>query len=191
LLAAAVADQEDLGWIEANDPDTEFPLVGVGAIVSWECEFSVHPLTEAFSKNGEFSNMLRMVDQLEPVADALGLDSAGIPKKGDRETLKNLIAGINSPRVFIGESDETDWKLVCPAKEAYLAEMVDGPARVVGKVVKTLKAGAWKQVLTLPGMNLLSREERRKRDRTPPETGHEDKYVHGPALILDVLAIYR
>jgi hypothetical protein len=191
LLAAADADQEGLGWIEANDPDTEFPLAGVGAMVSWECEFSVHPLTEAFSKHGEFSTMLDMAGQLESVADALGLDMAGMPEKRDRETMKNLIRGIDSPRVFLGESDETDWKLICPAKEVYLEEMIEGPARIVGKVVKSLKAGEWKPVVTLPGMNLLSREERRKRDRTPPEAGHEGEYIQGPALIVEVLAIYR
>ena len=40
-------------------------------------------------------------------------------------------------------------------------------------------------------MNLLSRERRREMERTKPAAGKEEEYLSGPALMLDVLAIYR
>lgn len=40
-------------------------------------------------------------------------------------------------------------------------------------------------------MNLLPREERRRLERQSPPTGKENEYLAGPALMLDILAIYR
>jgi hypothetical protein len=40
-------------------------------------------------------------------------------------------------------------------------------------------------------MNLLSREERRKKEHEAPPPGKEAEYLPGPALMLDILAIYR
>jgi len=40
-------------------------------------------------------------------------------------------------------------------------------------------------------MNLVPREERRRMERQAPEPGKESEYLSGPALMLDILAIYR
>ena len=40
-------------------------------------------------------------------------------------------------------------------------------------------------------MNLVPREERRKMERQAPAPGKESEYLSGPALMLDILAIYR
>ncbi|WP_276320667.1 hypothetical protein [Phytoactinopolyspora endophytica] len=40
-------------------------------------------------------------------------------------------------------------------------------------------------------MNLVPREERRKMERQAPAPGKEDEYLEGPALMLDLLALYR
>jgi hypothetical protein len=68
---------------------------------------------------------------------------------------------------------------------------IEGRAKVVGKVSKIVPRGRWKPYLTFPGANLVSREERRKVERQAPAPGKEDEYLSGPALMLDILAIYR
>jgi hypothetical protein len=62
---------------------------------------------------------------------------------------------------------------------------------VVGKVSRVLKEGQLRPFTTFPGMNLGSREQRRKLERQRPKEGEEDQYLIGPALMLDILAIYR
>ena len=53
------------------------------------------------------------------------------------------------------------------------------------------QAGQWKPLLSLPGMNVLPREQRRKMEREGPESGQEASWLEGPAVMLDLLAIYR
>lgn len=46
-------------------------------------------------------------------------------------------------------------------------------------------------MLSLPGMNLLPREERRRQERHgPKDTAEESLFVKGPLLVVDYLAIY-
>jgi hypothetical protein len=67
----------------------------------------------------------------------------------------------------------------------------EGFARVVGKVSAQWDKGNWKPLLVLPGMNLLSREQRRAMQRRGPDEGQESSWLEGSAIMLDVLAIYR
>jgi len=73
-----------------------------------------------------------------------------------------------------------------------LESILEGRARLVGKVSRVLRSGRWRPFLTFPGMNVVPREERRRMERQPPATGREGVYyLSGPALILDMLAVYR
>jgi len=191
LLDVAESDPERIDWIEVLDPDRELPTLGIGTMISWECDFFEHPLSGLLSRHGDFTAISKLTNRLEPLSKAFGLDMDGIPNSDDRQAMNDLIDDLDLAKVLIGESEETDWKLICPVKEQFILATVDGPARVVGKVVKSLKASQWQPVVTLPGVTQLSREKRRKQDRTPPEKGHENEYVQGPGLVLDLLALYR
>jgi hypothetical protein len=67
----------------------------------------------------------------------------------------------------------------------------DGYAKVVGKVSTQWGKGQWKLLLALPGMDLLSRDKRREMERKGPNEGQEQNWLEGPAILLDVLTIYR
>ena len=191
LLAAAEDDPDGLGWVNVADADVDLPDAKVGRMVCWNCDVRVHPLSEALSKSGEFASLLGLVDGLAPVAKALGLSVDGLPTDGERQAMGAIMDGIDAPKVILGESDDSSWTLVCPIKEQFASGIVAGPACVVGKVIKVLKVGEWQHIVTIPGVNLLPREERRKLDKAAPAAGHEDEYVQGPVLVLDLLAIYR
>jgi hypothetical protein len=46
-------------------------------------------------------------------------------------------------------------------------------------------------MLALPGLSLLPRDKRRALERKKPESDEAENYLAGPALMLDILAIYR
>lgn len=69
---------------------------------------------------------------------------------------------------------------------------LEGDAVVVGKVEKTWTEGKTYPLLSLPGLNLMNREARRKMEKevsAAPETAENS--LEGPAATLSVIAIFR
>src|SRR5450759_2833286 len=52
LLRAAEVDPEALGWADVVDPDTDFGGIGIGAVISWECDVYVPDAIRMLSKAG-------------------------------------------------------------------------------------------------------------------------------------------
>lgn len=192
LLAAAAEDPERLGWIDVMDPDADFASAGVGAMVSWECDVFVPDAVKMISQAGGAAPLLDTMRALLPAARALGLETGTIPADEELQAMGTVLRGIESSKVLIvGEDDATDWRVAGHLSGQVELGDLEGRARVVGKVARTLREGQWKPYLAFPGMDLLSREKRRLAERTAPAAGKEDEYLHGPALILDILAVYR
>lgn len=61
----------------------------------------------------------------------------------------------------------------------------------MGKVSTHWASVNWKPLLALLGMNLIPRGEQREMERKGPQAGQEQKWLEAPALMLDVLAVYR
>jgi hypothetical protein len=59
---------------------------------------------------------------------------------------------------------------------------------VVGQVARALQQNAWHSLVPL---NFLNRDQRRTLEREGPKPEQEKFFRKGPALILDVLEIYR
>jgi hypothetical protein len=87
--------------------------------------------------------------------------------------------------------DDSDWRVAGELDEAFVRGDLEGPARVVGKVAKQWPAGQWKPLLALPGSSLLPRSKRRELERKRPDSDKEASYLEGPAVMLDVLAVFR
>lgn len=192
LLAAAAEDPERLGWIEVLDPDADFEGVGIGAMVSWECDLFVPAAVKMISQAGGVAPLLDTMRAMLPAAKALGLKTGTMPADEELDAMGTMLRGFESSKVLIvGEDDATDWKVAGHLSGQVELGDLEGRARVVGKVARTLREGQWKPYMAFPGMDLLSREQRRLAERTPPAAGKEDDYIHGPALMLDILAVYR
>ena len=195
LLDAARSDAEALGWIEVLQPDEDFNNIGIGAMVQWQCEVYVPDSIKQMQLKGGFGDALDAMESLLPAAKALGLETQGVPPHKEMSAMNQFLKTLKVPPVVIGEDLEegTEWKLAGALKPEFLsdAEALDGAAICVGKVTKVVRAGKWHPLLTLPGMNLMSREDRRKQERTPPKEGQEGNYLQGPAVLLDMLAVYR
>lgn len=191
LLDAASASPESLGWIEVFDPDSDFADIGVGAMVHWECDFYIPEVIQMLAQSGEARNAIKTMQHLLPEAKRLGLDTEGLPDSDEMDAVSKFIEGVSARLVVVGEDDDTDWRVAGKALDEFLLGELEGRACIVGKVTKIIAPGRWKPFLTFPGMNLMSREERRALERKEPDKGKEDEYLAGPAAMLDLLAIYR
>lgn len=191
LVDAADADPDALGWVDVRDPEVDFAGIGIGAMISWECELFVPENVRALARSGEMLPAIELMQSLAPMAETLGLDLDGIPSVGELDAYAGLLRGMNASLVAVGDDEETDWSVAGTLQDAWLAGEIEGRGIVVGKVQKVIKEGNFQPFLTFPGMNLVSREERRRMNKIPPAEGKEAEYLGGPALVLDVLAIYR
>jgi len=191
LLRAAAAEPEALDWVEVLQPDTDLDGIGIGAMLSWECDLYVPEIIQTLARSGEALGAIRMMQNLLPMARSLGLDTEGLPNDEEMSAVSDFISGMDASLLVVGEDDETDWRVAGQLTDGWLHGDVEGRARVVGKVSKVVPLGRWKPYLTFPGMNLLPREERRRMERQAPAPDKEGEYLSGPALMLDILAIYR
>jgi len=69
---------------------------------------------------------------------------------------------------------------------------LEGEATVVGRVLKNWPEAQRHSLLTLPGLNLMSREQRRQWERGQSDAdGGEEMTLEGPAATMSVVAIFR
>jgi hypothetical protein len=191
LLAAAAADPEGLGWVDVLDPDTELPDAGIGAMISWECDLFVPDVIRMLSRAGGAVQAITAMRGLLPAATALGLDTSGIPEEAQLGAMAGFLERMESRTVVVGEDDDTDWKVAGRVTDDLSLDDLEGRARLVGKITKVIPSGRQVPFATFPGMNLMPRERRRQLEREPPQPGKESEYLHGPALMVEILAIYR
>ena len=143
LLQAAADDPEAVGWIDVLDPGADLQNVGIGAIVAWECDIYIPDVVQALARSGEALPAIAMMQRLAPAAEALGLDTAGVPAAKEMEAVSSFISGLSAQLVAVGEDEETEWRVAGRLIEEHLHGEVDGRARVVGKVVKVIRPGRW------------------------------------------------
>lgn len=193
LIAAGHDDPEGLAWVEVMDPDTEFATIGLGAFVEWECDVYVPEVVAALSKRSGFVETLKQVQAIAPVAEALGLTMEGLPAASQMDAMRAFVENLDVAPVVIGDDSDTDWKVVGALNLEWIhaGASFDDRVRIIGKVKRRVGPDKWYPLFSLPGMNLLSREERRKKERHgPADSSEEANYVQGPLLVVEYLAIY-
>jgi hypothetical protein len=191
LVVLAEEDQELSGWVEVFDPDTDLPGIGVGAMLSLECEIYVPDAVKVLTGATELNDALAMLDGLMPVADTLGLDTSKMPSEDQIAAIRSVATNVSAGLVVVGEIDDSAFRIAGELKSNFVQGDLDGRVRLVGKVATQWPTGQWKPVLALPGSSLLPRQKRRELERTRPNPESQSQYLEGPALMLDVLAIYR
>jgi hypothetical protein len=93
--------------------------------------------------------------------------------------------------VAVGEFEDSDWKVAAQLTGEYIRAQVEGPAQFVGKVSKQWPEGQGRHLLALPGTTLLPRRERRALEGKKPDDPDDDSFLNGPAVMLDLLAVWR
>lgn len=193
LIDAGHADPDGLSWVEILEPDHGFSQVSIGAFVEWECDIYVPEGLAAISSHGDLSGTLKMMQGLMPSAEALGLDTAGLPRAEQMQAMSEFLEGLNVAPIVVGDDSDTEWKVVGSLNKQWIREgaSLDDRVRIIGKVKKQVPHGRWHPIVSLPGMNLLNRDERRRKERDGPgDSGQESQFVRGPLLVVEYLAIY-
>lgn len=191
LLALAREDPESLAWIEVLDPQVDLSNVGFGAIIEGEAEFYVPSIIGALADSSGLTGAMDMADAFEPLSEVFGLDMSGLPDQQQRDGMRSVVSAMAAKLVAVGEFDGSDWKVAGQLALAHRRADVEGPARFVGKVAKQWPSGEGRHLLALPGSSLLPRKERRELEKRRPDNDDDDSFLLGPALMLDVLAIWR
>lgn len=191
LQKLARADQEASGWVDVVNPDDDLDGIGTGALIEIECEVYIPEIVRALSKSGGLASAIGQLDALMPLMPALSSETTELPTADQLEAVKGLTNAMGADLMFVGEPTDGEWRIAGKLLDQHLSGEVEGYVRVVGKVSTQWGPGHWKPLLALPGMNLMSREQRRQMERKGPDKGQEDNWLQGPAIMLDVLAIYR
>ena len=196
LLEAGTENAGALNWHDITDADADMPQAIVGSMVQWECDIYVPDMIKMLQKKGGIGEALDMMEGLAPLAEVFGLDDMEMPSAKQTSAMRTFIDRAEIVTAIVGDNADSDddWKVVGTLKSDFITdvEALDGPAICVGKVRKIVKKDRWHPLMTLPGMNLLGRDEKRRQERKGPERDDDKQnFVAGPALVLDMLAIYR
>jgi hypothetical protein len=194
LIEAIEADDDTDSWLRVMDPEGEFPTVQPGTMLLWRCDIEVPPMIRALTPAGGLGAMLDMMDAIAPSAGALGLSTAGMPSPEAIRAMRQFTSGTKVKTTVIASDEvETDWRAMATLDDSYMIPGVDieGRAELIAKVVKTVETGRYEPIPAMPGMEIMSRQERRRISREGPPDNVRDLYVEGPVLVLDVLAISR
>ncbi|TXK14386.1 hypothetical protein FVP74_07450 [Microbacterium saccharophilum] len=190
-MALVAADPELSGWAAVDDPETEFPSLRVGALIDVECDIQIPSMIKALSPTGGVLAAVKALNEIGSTIGSTSTQQIDPAKLATFEALGNLMGG---DLVVVAQPDSDDWKLAGKLRSDHLrvsTDELDGNVRVVGKVSRKLTAGDQKPLLALPGLDILPRAQRREIESKGPSGPNDDSWLKGPAVMLEILAIYR
>jgi hypothetical protein len=191
LLKAGELQPDALGWVEVNQPAVDFKEIGIGAMVSWECELTTPEFVHMASSFGQAAQAMKFAAAIKPRAAAFGLDTSQLPDESQIDAASEMIEALNLPQMVVGVEDGSQWKVFAEIKQEWIKPGdLDGPKRIVGKVIRTVDSGKTHELVKIPGANLGNREQRRQQQRTNPGMADKGQTLRGPAVELELLAIY-
>ena len=190
LFAAVATDPDGFDWIDVSQPNLELSTVKRGTLLSWECDFYTPEVVQILGKNSEMRSMMRMMQGLMPAALGAGLDTSGVPGASELGAMAGVLDSITIDHIIEGDHEDTPWKVFASLDSTHLLGDVDGPMGFMGKVNRIVSEGSYHPLISIPGMDFGSREQRRERARQAPPVGQEQNFISGPALELDLLAVF-
>lgn len=146
-----------------------------------DCELDIPDVSRFLSSDTDFAGMFEF-------AQAIGQTPSGFDP--------NLLAQFTQAQNLLGDKfiifgllHQDEPKLVLRLEKRHLrvsATDLEGEVSVVAKVLKKLNENDSVPLLAFPGLDMLPRHQRRNM-----QTSNSDQVVNGPAVSLDVVAIYR
>lgn len=189
LLRLVAMEPEAAGWVEILDPDGEFPTLATGSLIDVDCDIEIPTFVHMLNRG---SGLIETMKSLSTLSDMLPSAAKIDPNQlAMVETMTNVLG---DKLMIIGTPDSDEWRItgqLLPAHQRVEIEDLEGDVRVVGKVKRRIREGESHQLLPLPGASIMSRAKRRELARQRPASTSEDMSIQGPALVLDILAIYR
>ncbi|MGH8909763.1 MAG: DUF6414 family protein [Egibacteraceae bacterium] len=188
LMGALEATPDEYGYEQVLDIADAFERLPVGLTIAVDCEIEVPPTVQLFAQPDQLEAMLGLMSAIKPLARLMGENIEGLPDEHEVAAVRDFVGAMKSDLVIVGEQEDDAPKVAGKLDKRYVRDLPEGEARVVGKVARRWSEGESHSLLALPGASLLPRKERR---RAAFGTADEDSVLRGPALTLDILAIYR
>jgi hypothetical protein len=184
LLSLVEGDSEQFGWYDLEaDPD-QLGRLRTGHIVELAAEVYRSDVSQLSNSTG----ILGMLPLVKAIGKLTGKPT-GFEKfeDGTLDAMAEFGAAMKGVTIVLGDTPD-DLRFVAQVPDDVEA---DGFAHVVGKVIASWGAGTWKPLPGIPVYSQLPREQRRELERKGPPPGSEMMWLEGPALHLNVLAIYQ
>lgn len=186
LLRLVEGDEETFGWIDVMQP-SDLEQARRGHIVNLFCDLYEPTITKFLGAGG----LLDAIPLMRDLATLGGGNAlTGLPGEDSLATLSAF--GSAMPPLVQGEVIDMEWHVVAQLLQEHKLGEVEGEVQVVAKVIRAWGEGAWKPLPGLPVVSQMPREQRREFERKgPDESNQKLMWQEGPALELDVLAIWR
>ncbi|MER5842160.1 hypothetical protein ABT099_17990 [Streptomyces prasinus] len=188
LVAALDAASARWSYRDVTDLGEEFGEIKVADLVQVQCEVEIPPFVRMFSQPDQLEDMVNMLDAFREMAPMMGGNLEGMPGKKETKAIRDFGKAMKSDVVVVGDQEDGEPQVTGKLNKDYIRDVIEGEVFILGKVAKKLKDGETHSLLAIPGASLMSRQQRRQAARQ--EQADENTLV-GPALTLDILAIYR
>lgn len=189
LMNALAEDPDRYTFEDVLDLDDAFERCVVGSMISVTSDIEIPAVIRIFAQPEQLGDMLDLMEAIRPMAGLFGTSPEGMPPPEQVQAVRSFAGMMKSDLVFVGETDEDAPRIAGKLEKAHLIELPEGEATVVGKVARRWQSGESHSLLGLPGASIMSRKQRRT--AAPSDDTDDDSILRGPALTLDVLAIYR
>lgn len=145
---------------------------------------------------GRMLAQLPELRSLMSMAEAFASDPPSSIDPAAMDVISMIAEKTNGSVIATGELGAGQATLAFKLESRYLRVEVDeleGEAVVLGTVIKKWPEGTSHPIISLPGLNILSREERRKLQRSGsrPQSSSESIEIAGPCASLSIVAIFR
>jgi hypothetical protein len=153
--------------------------------------------TECYVDTPSVGRLLAQSEQLSGLADLMRMFNAdGVDAKTEEalsgfSALSNIVG---SDVICTGEIDDDLPVLVFKLLKKFLrADLgaLEGEAIILGNIHRKWPEGQRYPLITVPGLDLMSRADRRRLQATTKSDDSNDMTIDGPGLTLSVVAVYR
>lgn len=186
LLSALEEDPETWRYEHVLDLEDAFDRLPVGYMMRIDCELEIPPSVQLLAEPERANDMFDMIEAMRPAAGLLGQSADELPDADQVTAMRGMLGAMRSDLVVVGDQAPDGPSIAGRLNREYLRDSPEGEATVVGKVAKRWDEGTSHSLVALPGASLLTRRQRREGG-----IGGDEDQLHGPALTVDVLAIYR
>lgn len=187
LLALVEGDEDQFGWRDVQENSDALTGLRAGHVLAFAGEIYESDVSKISAPTG----ILSMIPLARAINRMQGTEGSGLDQfdEGTLGAIETFGEAMRGKSVVQGDILETDWRF-CALLPAALPS--EGDAYIVGKVSKVWGENQWRPLPGLPILSQLPREQRREMERKGPR---DDKskmmWLEGPAVELDLLAIYR
>ncbi|MFF9640535.1 DUF6414 family protein [Kitasatospora aureofaciens] len=189
FLAALDGDPARWRYRDVEDISRNFDAFGISDFIHLNVEIEIPPAVQLFSQPDQLSSMLDMMEALRPMAPLLGKSFDDMPGEHETKAVRELGRVVKSDVVIVGDQDDDSPKITGKLTRDYIRDAIEGEVFVLGKVIRKWGPSESHSLLALPGASLMSRQQRRQ---AASQLSNDDgTRLEGPAVTLDILAIYR